>query len=81
MFLLSYSHTPGYATARVKLGDYYYYGLGADEDLELAAEQYRMASDRMGSPQAMFNLGYMYELGIGLEQVSYLNPILSLLCC
>ena len=33
----------------------------------------------MGSPQAMFNLGYMYELGIGLEQVSYMyfNLILS----
>ena len=70
----SWSHLdsccPGYATARVKLGDYYYYGHGADQDLELAAEQYRLASDRMGSPQAMFNLGYMYEQGIGLERVS-----------
>lgn len=63
-------HYTGYAIARVKLGDYYYYGYGADQDLELAAEQYRLASDRMGSPQAMFNLGYMYEQGIGLQQVS-----------
>jgi SEL1 protein len=64
----SRSATQGYSVARVKLGDFYYYGKGADQDFELAAEQYRLASDRMASPQAMFNLGYMYENGIGLQK-------------
>lgn len=57
--------------ARVKLGDFYYYGFGTDVDTKTAADQYRLASDHMGSPQAMFNLGYMYEQGIGLQQVLY----------
>ena len=59
----------GYAVARVKLGDYYYYGQGTKVNYEAAASQYRMASDKLANPQAMFNLGYMYELGLGLEQV------------
>ena len=53
----------------MKLGDYYYYGLGTEVSYEAAATQYRMASDKLGTPQAMFNLGYMYEHGEGLEQV------------
>lgn len=64
------THILGYSVARVKLGDYYYYGHGTEQDQELAADQYRMASDRMASAQAMFNLGYMYEQGIGLQQVT-----------
>lgn len=67
--ILGYTVSLGYSVARVKLGDYYYYGYGTEKDLELAAEQYRLASDRMSNPQAMFNLGYMYENGIGLQQV------------
>jgi TPR repeat protein len=63
---------PGYHQARVKLGDYYYYGLGTQVSYEAAATQYRMASDKQGTPQAMFNLGYMYEHGEGLEKVSIL---------
>ena len=51
------------------LGDYYYYGHGTDPDMELAVDQYRLASDKLSNPQAMFNLGYMYENGIGLQQV------------
>ena len=72
------SHTPlmkclfftGYVEARVKLGDYYYYGCGTEVNYEASASQYRIASDKQASPQAMFNLGYMYEQGLGLEKVS-----------
>ncbi len=59
----------GYSVARVMLGDYYYYGYGTEQDMELAVDQYRLASDKLSNPQAMFNLGYMYENGIGLQQV------------
>lgn len=31
----------GYSAARVKLGDYHYYGLGTPRDLEAAAHHYR----------------------------------------
>ena len=67
--LLPFPPRPGYSVARVKLGDYYYYGLGTETNLEEAVDQYRMAADHMANSQAMFNLGYMYELGIGLQQV------------
>ena len=60
---------PGYIQARVKLGDYYYYGQGTVVNYEAAASQYRIASDKQSSAQAMFNLGYMYEQGLGLEKV------------
>ena len=103
----------GFGGARLKLGDYYYYGQGNvlkldwyilvpemiiitcscrnsnhQEDLNIlardksnfriagtdadpveAAEQYQIASDVDHNPQAMFNLGYMHELGIGRAQV------------
>ena len=66
---------PGYSGAQVKLGDHYYYGLGIDANLEEAVDQqYQMAADPMANSQAMFNLGYMYELGIGLQQVRGLTP-------
>lgn len=66
----SRSATQGYSVARVKLGDYYYYGQGINVDFELAAAQYRIASDR--SAQALFNLGYMHEQGLGLKKDFYL---------
>lgn len=56
--------------ARVKLGDYYYYGQGTEVNYEAAASQYRIASDKQSSSQAMFNLAYMYQQGYGLEKVS-----------
>ncbi len=54
----------------MKLGDYYYYGMGTEVSWDSAATQYRIASDKLSSPQAMFNLGYMYEHGEGVEKVS-----------
>ncbi|CAH2094811.1 unnamed protein product [Euphydryas editha] len=58
----------GCAGARVKLGDYHYYGLGTPRDLDAAAHHYRVAADHLHSAQATFNLGYMHERGLGLAR-------------
>jgi len=58
----------GYSAARVRLGDYYYYGWGTDVDYETAASHYRIASEQQNNAQAMFNLGYMHELGLGMKR-------------
>nr|XP_018909659.1 PREDICTED: protein sel-1 homolog 1-like [Bemisia tabaci] len=58
----------GYSTAQVKLGDYYYYGLGTGVDYETAALHYKLASDSQHNAQAMFNLGYMHEQGLGMNK-------------
>lgn len=60
--------TQGYSVARVKLGDYHYYGYGTSIDYETAATHYRMASEQQHNAQAMFNLGYMHEQGLGLKK-------------
>jgi TPR repeat protein len=39
-----------------------------DEDLAMAALYYQMAADRTGTARAHFNLGFMYEWGLGLKQ-------------
>jgi len=66
---LSRAAAQGYAPARVRLGDYYYYGWGTEVDFSSAAVHYRIASDQLHSAQAMFNLGYMHEQGLGMKQV------------
>lgn len=58
----------GYAVARVKLGDYHYYGCGTKVDYEAAAHQYRLASENQQNAQALFNLGFMHEQGLGLAR-------------
>jgi SEL1 protein len=60
--------------ALVKVGDYYYHGLGDPEDdeaarLEKAARYYQSAADTQFSALAMWNLGWMYENGVGVPQV------------
>ena len=50
------------------LGDYYYYGWGTTVDYEVAASHYRIASEHQNNAQAMFNLGYMHELGLGMKR-------------
>lgn len=55
--------------ARVKLGDYHYYGWGTPVDYEMAATQYKIATDRHQTAQAMFNLGFMHEQGLGINKV------------
>ncbi|KAI8481494.1 Protein sel-1 1 [Branchiostoma belcheri] len=58
----------GYTVARVKLGDYHYYGYGTEVDYEIAATHYRLASEQQHNAQAMFNLGYMHENGLGMKK-------------
>jgi SEL1 protein len=41
----------GYSAARVRLGDYYYYGWGTDVDYETAASHYRIASEQQNNAQ------------------------------
>lgn len=53
--------------AHLKMGDYYFYGLGTNVDESKAAAYYRAASD-LRDAQATFNLGYMHQHGIGLPQ-------------
>lgn len=59
----------GYSVARVKVGDYHYYGYGTEVDYETAANQYKIASEQQHNAQAMFNLGYMHEQGLGMKRV------------
>jgi SEL1 protein len=60
--------------ALVKVGDYYYHGLGVPVDqestrYEKAARYYQSAADTQMSALAMWNLGWMYENGVGVPQV------------
>ncbi|KAH8828214.1 hypothetical protein DL96DRAFT_1797951 [Flagelloscypha sp. PMI_526] len=59
--------------ALVKVGDYYYHGLGVPPDSEAsryekAAKYYQSAADTHASALAMWNLGWMYENGVGVPQ-------------
>ncbi|KAJ6611281.1 HCP-like protein [Mycena sp. CBHHK59/15] len=59
--------------ALVKVGDYYYHGLGVWEDTETArfekaAKYYQSAADTQQSALALWNLGWMYENGVGVPQ-------------
>jgi len=69
MRLLYLAAEQGNVEARVKIGDYYYYSIGgvAEPDFKQAAYHYKKATEHMNT-QAMFNLGYMHEHGIGLPQ-------------
>lgn len=60
--------------ALVKVGDYYYHGLGVPNEPEAlrwekAAGYYQSAADTQFSALAMWNLGWMYENGVGVTQV------------
>lgn len=59
----------GNTIARIKLGDYHYYGMGTDVDYEQAIQHYRVAGEQNNNAQAMYNLAYMHEAGLGLKQV------------
>ena len=54
----------------VKMGDYYLSGLGSAIGIsaENAAACYQAAADSAQSAQAMWNLGWMHENGVGIEQ-------------
>lgn len=68
LLLWKRSANQGSTSSRVKLGDYYYYGLGTDINYELAIQEYRIASDVQRNAQAMFNLAYMHEQGLGFKR-------------
>eukprot|EP00756_Hemistasia_phaeocysticola_P008600 Hpha_TRINITY_DN14675_c0_g1::TRINITY_DN14675_c0_g1_i1::g.48212::m.48212/K14026/SEL1, SEL1L; SEL1 protein len=53
--------------AMVSVGDYYYYGMGTDQDMRQAVQHYQQASLK-GNDRATFNLGYMHEHGVGVSQ-------------
>ena len=52
----------------VKMGDYYLSGLGTAVSPENAAACYQAAAGTLQSAQAMWNLGWMHENGVGIEQ-------------
>ncbi|KAF8539369.1 hypothetical protein BDD12DRAFT_737232 [Trichophaea hybrida] len=52
----------------VKMGDYYLSGIGADADPTKAATCYSAAAEHQASAQALWNLGWMHENGIGVAQ-------------
>ena len=58
----------GRADAHMKVGDFYFYGLaGLPPDGAAAAARYKTAAD-LRHPHAIFNLGLMYEAGMGVKQ-------------
>jgi len=52
----------------VKMGDYYLGGIGTQADTEKAASCYTAACEYHQSAQALYNLAWMHENGIGLTQ-------------
>lgn len=61
-----------FGRSQVKLGDAHYYGRGTKVDYDAAASHYRSASEQQHNAQAMFNLGYMHERGLGLTKDKHL---------
>lgn len=57
----------GNVDAQIKTGDYFYYGLGVPVDYRKAVQMYR-AAEVENSALALFNLGYMHENGLGIQQ-------------
>ena len=39
-----------------------------DPDLQVAARYYRLAAERNSNPRALYNLGFMYQFGLGLKR-------------
>ncbi|KAL2141497.1 hypothetical protein VTI28DRAFT_2371 [Corynascus sepedonium] len=62
------SSRQGNIDAMVKMGDYYLYGIGTDADVDKAVQCYTGASEYHQSAQALYNLGWMHEHGVGLDQ-------------
>ncbi|KAI1464009.1 HCP-like protein [Daldinia caldariorum] len=52
----------------VKMGDYYLDGIGTEPAFDKAAQCYTGASEYFQSAQALYNLGWMHENGVGLTQ-------------
>ena len=70
IFLYSYTHTH---TTQLRIGDFNYYGSGGGgADYKAAAEHYRVG-EAQRSAEAMFNLGWMCQHGIGVEKDLHLS--------
>lgn len=54
--------------ALIKMGDYYLSGMGATSDAEKASTCYHTAAEAHHSAQAYWNLGWMHENGIAVDQ-------------
>ncbi|KAL6238978.1 hypothetical protein BDW75DRAFT_227553 [Aspergillus navahoensis] len=52
----------------LKMGDYYLSGTGIDADYEKASTCYHTAAEAHFSAQAYWNLGWMHENGVAVEQ-------------
>jgi SEL1 protein len=53
----------------IKMGDYYLFGIGVDSDETKAAACYQTAAETLQSAQALWNIGWMHENGVGgMEQ-------------
>ena len=62
------SSRQGNIDSLVKMGDYYFYGIGTESSLPRAVQCYTGAASYSQSAQALYNLGWMHENGIGLTQ-------------
>eukprot|EP00897_Mesotaenium_endlicherianum_P008175 jgi/Mesen1/7386/ME000382S06586 len=66
----------GNVQAALLIGDAYFYGKGTKKDLERASEAYLRAAKQRGHhgpcAQAMFNLGFMHEHGLGMPTDAHL---------
>ncbi|XP_020656897.3 protein sel-1 homolog 2 isoform X3 [Pogona vitticeps] len=71
LLLWNRAASQGNAFARIKIGDYYFYGFGTKIDYVTAAVHYNLAANQQNA-QAMFNLAYMYEHGLGIPKDIYL---------
>ena len=71
IFLFNRAAIQGNSVARVKLGDYFFYGHAVPIDYYKAVLYYQ-AADQDRNAQAMFNLAWMYENGVGVSKDYYL---------
>lgn len=62
------SSRQGNIDSLVKMGDYYLDGVGIAPDVDKAVKCYTGAAEYQQSAQALFNLGWMHENGVGLDQ-------------
>ncbi len=53
----------------VRLGDYYYYGLGTAVDYETAASHYRIASEQQNNPQVSFHMFWNDKIFLIINQI------------
>ncbi|XP_002989053.2 ERAD-associated E3 ubiquitin-protein ligase component HRD3A [Selaginella moellendorffii] len=65
--LWRFASEQGNEYAALLIGDAYYYGRGTVKDLDRAAEAYMRARLQFNA-QAMYNIGYMHEHGLGLPK-------------